>query len=309
LSTEEAKQLISDIADLGTRMIIFDGGEPTLREDLMELIRHACDVGLSPLLGSNGMVDTLTKNYARKLRDAGLKAMAISLDGAKPETHDEFRGLDGSWEKTIQGIKNCAGVGLTFQIGVCTHKKNYHELPKIVELARKLGANAVEIFDFVSSGRGLEHQEYELDVETRMKLIQQIIKMQRNEDELYFRVIGVPEYWVQVEISVSDEDALKFVRSCCGAGIRYGTILYDGTVFPCMLLPIPLGNVKKQSFTEIWKNSPVLNTLRDSSNLKGKCAKCKFKEICRGARCRAYVKTGDFMVEDPACWFDEKEIS
>ncbi len=309
LSTEEALELISDISDLGARMIIFDGGEPTLRDDLPRLVKHAADSGLSPLLGSNGMVDTLTKNYALELKEAGLKVVSISLDGSKPDTHDEFRGFDGSWQRTIEGIKNCVEVGLPFQIGVAVHKYNYGELAETVELAKKLGANAVEVFDYVPIGRGSEHLEYELDIETRKNLIDEIIQMQRSEDEIYFRVIGVPEYWVQIEKMVSDEDILKFVRSCCGAGIRYATILYEGTVFPCMLLQIPLGNVRKQRFSEIWRNSPVLDTLRNTRLLKGKCGKCRYREICRGARCRAYAKTGELMAEDPSCWFELNDVT
>jgi len=310
LTTEEAKQLISEIAELGTRMIIFDGGEPTLREDLPELIKHAYDVGLTPLLGTNGMVDTLSKSYARKLKEAGLKAVAISLDGANPKTHDSFRGMEGAWQKTIEGTKNCREVGLTFQIGVAVHRKNLSEFPAIVDLAKRLGANAVEVFEFLPSGRGGKYrEEYYLTNEERRELIRYIIKRQLTEDEIYFRVIGIPQYWVEVERTVTDEEALlKFVRSCCGAGTRYATILYEGTVYPCMLLQIPLGNVREESFIDIWRKNEFLKKFRNSDNLKGKCKECKYRDVCRGSRCRAFVETGDPFAEDPACWYSLDEV-
>lgn len=134
LSTEEAKRLINEIAETGARLIIFDGGEPTMRADLIELIRHARDVGLRPLLGTNATI--ITEKFAKKLKEAGLKQVAISLDGANPKTHNDFRGVNGTWQDTIDGIRNCAKVGLPFQIAPCLHKKNWIKLPQIIELSK-----------------------------------------------------------------------------------------------------------------------------------------------------------------------------
>ena len=306
LSTEEAKELISDIARLGVRMIIFDGGEPTLRDDLPVLIKHAYDEGLSPLVGSNGMDETLSKSYLTRLKKSGVKVIAISLDGASPETHDMFRGVKGAWEKTIRGIRNCRDVGVPFQIGIAVHRKNINEFHNIVELSKKLGASAIEVFDFVATGRGKQYQEYELTKEQRVELVKYIIKRQITEDDLYFRVIAIPQFWVEVEENVEDEELLlKFTRTCCTAGIRYATILYDGTVYPCMLLPIPIGNVRERPFSEIWKKSELLEKLRSRQYLEGRCKICKYKDVCMGARCKAFAKTGNIFAEDPTCWVVE----
>ena len=305
LTTEEAKEVISDVARLGTRMIIFDGGEPTLREDLPELVKHAADEGLTPLLGSNGMKETLSRELLRALRGAGLRAISISLDGAKPETHDSFRGVTGAWESTLKGIENCKEEGITFQIGTTLHKQNFEELPEIIDLAKKLGSYAVEIFEFVEVGRGAQNKQYSLSGEQRREAVGYLIERQLKEEELFFRLIALPQYWIEAERRIEDEEGLlKFVRTCCAAGIRYGTILYDGTIFPCMLLPIPLGNVREVSFSEVWRKNPLLEKLRDAENLKGKCSRCKYREICRGARCKALAKTGDLFAEDPDCWIE-----
>lgn len=301
LSTEEAKELIRDVADMGTRLIIFDGGEPTLRPDLPELISFAADSGLSPLLGTNGMVDTLTYEYALRLREAGLRAAAVSIDSPTPEEHDEFRGVRGAWDRTMKGIENLREAGVPFQIGFTLRHGMVDRLEEMVELAKRLGAIALEVFEFIPVGRGSEHERYELTMEERTRAVRKLVEIQRRED-LIIRMIACPQYWVEVERTVPELERMKFIRSCCGAGTRYATILYDGTVIPCMLLPIPLGNVRTKPFSQIWQESKVLNDLRDRSKLKDACAKCPYADVCIGARCRAYAKTGDYLAEDPGCW-------
>jgi radical SAM protein with 4Fe4S-binding SPASM domain len=289
-------------------MIIFDGGEPTLRDDLVELVKHAHDVGLRPLLGTNATL--ITENLAKKLKDAGLRAVAVSLDGATSDTHDAFRGVSGTWRETIEGIKKCAKVGLPFQVAPCLTKQNLRELPRIVELARDLGAVAVEIFDYVISGRGKKYLDYELDADLRKRVVDQIIAMQLKDDELTYRVIALPQFWVTVEKTVPEEDVLlKFVRTCCGAGSRYACVFYEGTVYPCMVLQVPAGNVRDRSFKELWRESKIFNELRNRDLLKGKCGKCQYRVVCGGARCKTYEMTGDYLAEDPTCWFSEEEIA
>lgn len=307
LTTEEAKGVISDIADLGTKIIILDGGEPTLRKDLIELIQHSGDSGLVTVMGSHG--GPLTKELAGDLKSAGCKGVAISLDGAVAKTHDEWRGMEGAWKGAVEGARNCAEVGLEFQIAPLLHKKNIGELSGIIDYAKELGAGAVEIFDYVPAGRGKGHFEHELDTEQRKRVIDEVIKLQRA-DDLVYRVIALPQYWVVVEKEVpEDEILMKFTRSCCAAGTRYITILPNGDVIPCMVLQIVVGNVHQDSLKTIWYESPVLRDLRNRDLLKGKCGICKYKSVCAGARCKAYEKTGDMLAEDPTCWFTEDEIS
>lgn len=306
LTSEEAKTVLRDISNLGAKLVILDGGEPTLRPDLIDIIRYSTSLGLKTVIGSHA--GFLTEDFARTLKAAGCQSVAISLDGATAEIHDKWRGVNGAWAGAIQGAKNCRAVGLPFQFAPLMHCGNWDQLTGIVDRARQLGAEAVEVFDFVPSGRGTEHSEYELNTEQRKRIIEEIIRMQR-ESELVFRVIGLPQYWVMVEKTVSEEEMLlKFVRSCCAAGTRYITILPNGDVIPCMVLQRVLGNVRENSLTEIWRESTVLKSLRNRNNLKGKCGVCKFRFTCAGARCKAYAKTGDVLAEDPSCWFAEDEV-
>jgi len=306
LTTDEAKQVIDDVAAMQTKLIVLDGGEPTLRKDLFELIAYCRKKKLKTVIGSNG--SNLTKDFIKKLKNSGCQGIALSLDGAKPTTHDEWRGVEGSWEKVIESANNCRKLGLQFQIAPLITNKNFNEFTDISNIAKDLGANALEIFDFVPSGRGRNNAQYELTTNARKELVDKIISLQKNND-MIFRVIGLPQYWVMVEKTVPlDEILFKFVRSCCAAGTRYITILPNGDVIPCMLLQIKLGNVREQRLIDIWQNSPILKKLRNRENLKGKCGICKYKLTCSGARCKAYEKTGDMLAEDPTCWFNESEI-
>lgn len=306
LSTDEAKQVIDEVADLGAKVIILDGGEPTLREDLVELVAHANDSGLKPVLGSNGM--SLTEDLITRLLSAGCGGIAISLDGADPQTHDDFRGLEGAWERTVEGAKNCAKLGMPFQMAPLVWRGNWTQLEEIVENAKAIGANAMEVFDYVASGRGRGQSEYELNTEQRTHVVDQIIGWQSRGD-ITFRVIALPQYWVQVERTIPEDEVLeKFTRSCCAAGTRYITILPNGDVIPCMLLQTKLGNVREDSLKELWYDSPILETLRNRELLKGRCGRCKYRVSCAGARCKAYEKTGDMMAEDPTCWFPDEVI-
>jgi radical SAM protein with 4Fe4S-binding SPASM domain len=251
---------------------------------------------------------SLTREFAVKLKNAGCKGVAISLDGANAETHDQWRGVGGAWARTIQGAKNCAEAGLAFQIAPLLHAGNWTQLRGIAEIAGNLGSEAVELFDFVPAGRAKMHPDYELGTEERKKIIEETISLQRKSD-LTFRVIGLPQYWPMVERTVPEDEIFSsFVRSCCAAGTRYITILSSGDVIPCMVLQVKVGNVRERGLVEIWRNSQVLQDLRNRDNLKGKCGICRYRKTCAGARCKAYEKSGDILAEDPACWFTEDEI-
>jgi radical SAM protein with 4Fe4S-binding SPASM domain len=126
---------------------------------------------------------------------------------------------------------------------------------------------------------------------------------------MIYRCIGLPQIWAEIEKTVPEDEVLtKFVRSCCAAGTRYCCILYDGTVYPCMVLQKKAGDVREQSFVDIWENSEVFQILRDRTKLEGKCGRCDYRQVCGGARCRVYAQTGSLTAEDAACWFSEEEL-
>ena len=307
LTTAEAKRVITEIAHTGTRLLIFDGGEPLMRDDIYELIAHAEDSGLQAMLGTNATL--LSTEAAERIKKAGIKAIAISLHGSDAKSHDDFCGIEGSWERAMAGIHNITAAGIPFQINTCIYRHNLTQFDAIVDLARNLGAMAIEVFRFVPTGRGKEHSDLALTTEEQKHLIGQIIQHQLDNHNMVFRCVGIPQFWVEVERTVTDKEAIRrFIRSCCGAALRYCCVFYEGTVYPCMVLQRRAGNVRKRSFQEIWQNSRALMKLRARDKLEGKCHDCAYRQLCGGARCLVFEKTGSLTNEDRKCWFEKEEL-
>lgn len=302
LSTEEAISAIRQLAALGVRLLIFDGGEPLLRKDLSQLVAAARDAGLRPVMGTNGWF--LSAEQARRLKSSGLRAVQISLDGADASTHDAFRGVEGSFGRVLDAAKNCASAGLNFQIAPTMHKKNFEQWEEIVTVAKELGADAVETFEFVASGRAAENAaEYALSQEQRRLLLQRVVKAQERDPDFTHRLIGIPQYYVSASLTVG-EDILtgSFVRSCCAAGTRYLTIMPDGEVLPCMVLPVTAGRLREQPLEKIWKQADVFRVLRNRRGLESPCGECRFSETCGGARCRIHAAVGSLCAGEGNCF-------
>jgi len=295
LTTEEAKKLLKEVAQAGFKIMIFSGGEPLLRDDIYELIAYAKSLEMRPVLGTNGTLITL--EVAKKLKDSGLARAGISLDSTQAELHDRFRGGEGSWLKSIEGIKNCQAVGLETQINTTITKRNYNELEEITDLAVKLGAKAHHPFFLVPTGRGKEIEKESLRAKRYEEMIHRILdKLQEVEIEL--KPTCAPQF---VPIAKRRGLKMRFSRGCI-AGVGYCCILPDGDVHICPYLPVKVDNVLEKPFTDIWQKSRVFKELR-SMDYKGNCGKCEDLDICGGCRARAYYYSkGDYLAEEPWCY-------
>jgi len=316
LSTQEAKQLLDDIADWGVKLLIFDGGEPLLREDFLELAKYASSKGLRVVIGSNGML--INRELAEQLKSAGVMAVQISIDGAKAQTHDWFRGEDGSFVKALEGAKACKAVGLPFQFGMTIRRGTLDEIPEMLKLTVDSGAVAAEFFDLVQVARVKREIPNEVLVpEERRKVMAWLAEAQR-ECPIIIRVPGCPMYTLllqekQIQPEHFSADLLKripYYGRGCAAGMPQGylQISPNGEVHPCMLLQIKLGNVREESLTQIWDKSPILAKLRERSLLEGECGRCTYRDRCAGCRGRAYEETGNMLATDPGCWIKDGSL-
>jgi len=244
--------------------------------------------------------------------DAGVMAVAISVDGVDAVTHDSFRGMSGAFERTLKGIEACKNAGLPFQLNMVIRKDNISQLEDMLRLALDLGANAAEVFDLVAAGRAKhECQELVLSLDERKQAMEQLAEAQRDYP-IVIRVPGCPMYPIVLQekqikpkhFPVEMLRRVPYYGRGCAAGMPMGYVMIqsNGEVNPCMLLQIDLGNIREQSIVSIWEKSPVLAELRQRDMLKGQCGDCQYKLACSGCRGRAYEGTGDMMAADPGCW-------
>ncbi|MBO5589087.1 MAG: putative heme d1 biosynthesis radical SAM protein NirJ2 [Anaerovibrio sp.] len=296
LSTEEAKTLLEQIARAGFKIMIFSGGEPLIRPDILELVSYATSLGLRSVFGTNGTLITL--EMAQKLKDAGAMGMGISLDSMDKKKHNEFRKFDGAWEGAVQGMRNCRAVGLPFQIHTTVMDWNNHELEAITDFAVAEGAVAHHFFFLVPTGRAKTIEAESLRAEQYEETLTRIMQKQ-TEVDIELKPTCAPQF---MRIAAQMGIKTRFRRGCL-AGTAYCIISPRGKVQPCAYLNMELGDVRETPFDEIWKNNEVLNTLR-TLEYKGGCGECEFKRACGGCRARAaYYHDGDYMAEEPWCLY------
>ena len=296
LSTSEAKTMLEQIARAGFKIMIFSGGEPLLRPDILELVAYATKLGLRPVFGTNGTLITL--DMAHKLNAAGTMGMGSSLDSMDAKKHNEFRKFPNAWEGAVQGMKNCREAGLPFQIHTTVMDWNSHELEAMTDFAVELGAVAHHFFFLVPTGRAKTIEAESLRAEQYEAVLTRIMKKQQEVD-IELKPTCAPQF---MRIAAQMGVKTRFRRGCL-AGTAYCIISPRGKVQPCAYLNMELGDVRETPFDEIWKNSEVLNTLR-TLEYKGGCGSCEFKRVCGGCRARAACyNDGDYMAEEPWCLY------
>ena len=294
LSTAEGKKLLTEIARAGFKIMILSGGEPLLRPDIYELISHARDVGMRPVIGTNGTL--ITEQVAIDLKKAGLAVAGISIDSLDRSTHDHFRGCTGAWEQTAAGIEACRAAGLKFQIHTTVTSYNEHEITAITDMAVEVGAIAHHIFFLVPTGRGKDIEETTLKTAQYEAMLERILDKQA-EVPIEIKPTCAPQF---MRIAAQRGIKMRYSKGCL-AGTTYCVILPNGDVQPCPYLPLKAGNVRGKNFDDIWQDSELFKTLRTES-LKGGCSACGFDNICGGCRARAYYYyNGDYMAEEPWC--------
>jgi AdoMet-dependent heme synthase len=354
LPTEKALNIISQIADFGSPILVLSGGEPLYRQDIFQLAEYATSRGLRTALATNGTL--VTKDIAEKIKNAGIKRVSISLDGSDALTHDTFRGIPGAFEAAVYGMRNLQQLGVSVQINTTIARHNAHQLPDVLDLARHLGADALHTFLLVPVGCGVDiaaeqmvpPEEYERmlnwfydqslegGIELKATCAPHYFRVQRQRraaDRLAGREhpapapashpheIGPTDMTMPGSTGISlkpgggppvghaghpgghPSDMNAMTKGClAGTGVCF--ISHEGEVFPCGYLPAIAGDLRKQSFAEIWNDSEVFGQLRDDDNLKGKCGCCEFRHVCMGCRARAYAATGDFLAEEPFCVYE-----
>ena len=322
LTTEEGFALIDDLAQFGSPVLLFSGGEPLMRPDLFELIAHARSKGMRAVLSTNGTL--ITKEIAQKLKDFDLSYVGISLDGLE-KIHDSFRGKKGAFKEAIAGLRNCQEVGIKVGLRFTINKKNAEDIPGIFQLLRDENIPRVCFYHLVYSGRATEiikedltHEETRATVDLLMKETKQLFDEGLEKEVLTVdnHADGVYLYLkMKEEGHERAEDVLTLLRMNGGnsTGNGIGCVSWDGSVHADQFWRHEtFGNVKDRPFSEIWTDlsNPLMAKLKDKKpHVKGRCAKCKYLDICGGNfRVRAEAVHDDLWMEDPACFLTDEEI-
>lgn len=314
LTTEEAKKLIDDLTGFGSPILIFTGGDPMMRPDLAELIAYATEKGLRCSLTPTATALPTTKRL-KEVRDAGIRRIALSLDAPRPQVHDDFRQVSGSWQRTMDILHRAQDLGISVQVNTTVAKHNIDILAEMVPFIEEVNAVQWSVFFLVPTGRALieqmvsaeEHervfnwlydlsQEAPFDIKATAAQMYRRVAIQRKRAEqsgdkpVTFQGAGF-QY----------EDGLNRPKKGVNDGNGFMFISHIGEIQPSGFLPLTAGMVREDNVVEVYRNHEIFKNLRDYSKLKGVCHDCEFREVCGGQRGRAYGVTGDYMESDPAC--------
>lgn len=309
LTTAEAKLLLDQLAQIENfRMMAFTGGEPLVRPDLFELLAYSRALGFSNTIATNATL--IDDKVAQRLHDYGVVIAAVSLDGFAAETHDKIRGLPGSFERAVQGMRALTHAGIILHVNITAMEYNVGQVERLMALVDELKTGILLIYQLVPVGRGRSIGNAVLDKKTNEWLINFMARAQQRTNAIMEPVAG-PQYWpfLLKQAHISGGMPLRLAERVfhgCSAGRGFIYVKPDGTVWPCPFIEISCGNIRDYSFKEIWSESEILNQLRTRErSLKGQCGECEYRRLCGGCRGRAWAATGDYLAEDPSCFIHD----
>ncbi len=325
LTTQQGKELIDDLAQFGSPVILFSGGEPTMRKDLPELAMHARDKGMRAVISTNGTL--IDEKMAKVLKDIGLSYVGVSLDGMR-ETNDMFRGVPGAYDAALQGMRNCKKEGIKVGLRFTINKRNAQDIPAIFDLLEKEGIPRVCFYHLVYAGRGSKLVEEDLSHEESRRVVDLIMDRTKEMHDKGFpmEVLTVDNHcdgpYVYFRLLEEDPERaaevyeLLMMNQGNSTGIGIGCVSWDGSVHADQFWRhYSFGNVKERPFSEIWMDTSdeLMAGLKDRKALikanADRCAKCKWLDICNANfRVRAEAIYDNVWADDPACYLTKEEI-
>lgn len=322
LNYEQGINMLKDLSDYGVPVVLFSGGEPMMREEVIKWAGYAVDRGMRAVISTNGTM--ISKKIARELKNIGISYVGVSLDGLE-EVNDRFRGHRGAFNDAIRGIKNCQDAGLKVGLRFTINKINYSEIKGIFRLIEKYEIPRVCFYHLVYAGRGSALVNEDLSHSQTREVVDLIIDKTKE-----FHEKGIPKEVLTVdnhadgpyvylrmkkEKNPRAEEVFHLLQMNEGnnSGKGIGCVSWDGSVHADQFWRhYSFGNVLERPFSEIWEDTsePLMAKLKNKKNhVKGRCSRCRWLDICGGNfRVRAEAVTGDLWAPDPACYLTDEEI-
>jgi radical SAM protein with 4Fe4S-binding SPASM domain len=337
LSLEEKFDLVDRLVDSGVKIPVVSGGEPLIHPDFFPVLERMVGRGMHTAAASNAT--TISKEVAQRLKESGLNYIEISLDSVRPERHDEFRGAEGTWQQTVDGLKNCVEAGIFTAVATVFTRSTVGEVDEMVDFTASIGAQRFIHFNFVPTGRGPGIADQDLTPEEREHILTRLFKKRRtsgievlstapqyarvcieqslgvgrNPDYVYVESRGKnsSQYFVESPTHfsmVKDQgkpDVHPLAIKGCGAGRLFCCIQPNGDVTPCMFIPgMVVGNLREESFEAIWERMVAQPCFTDREALEGNCGECSYRYVCGGCRARAINYSDEPLGPDTGCKYN-----
>ena len=306
LTTEQGYRLLDEIRSFGEPLMVFTGGDPLKRPDLFDLIRYSVKIGLRTNVTPSA-TPLLTAEAIEGFKAAGVSRMAISVDGHDAASHDDFRGIPGTFDRAMFALRHARDIGLDTQFQTTVTRRNMAHLPEIAEIVKEMRSRMWSLFFLIVTGRALENddlraEEYEEVFNFMYELSKTAPYGIKTTEAMHYRRYVAQR--IKAEHGITENESAKGV-AWRTAGVSDGKgfvfVSHKGEIYPSGFLPVTGGNVLRDSLTDIYRNSDLFRTLRDTTQREGKCGICEYQKICGGSRSRAFALTGDFLAEDPRC--------
>jgi len=309
LATEECCRFLDDVKSFSNPIIILTGGEPMMRPDIYDIAKYGTKAGLRMVMAPCGLL--VTEELAKKIRDAGIMRVSLSIDGLTAESHDSFRRVNGAFEGVMKAIENFKKIGVEFQINTTITKHNVRDLPQLLEMVINLGAVAYHPFLLVPSGRAKDLVEQEISPADYEKTLTWFYEM-RDKVPIQFKPTCAPHYYRILRQGESAKGktitpelyGLDAMTKGCMGGQSFAFVSHMGKVQICGFLEEEAGDIRKELFSTIWNTSQLFQEMRNLDRYHGKCGICEYNKFCGGCRARAFAVSGDYLAAEPYCTYE-----
>lgn len=297
LTTEEALRVIDSLHAASSHpLIIFTGGEPMYRDDLETIVAYAAQKGFPCALAPCGKF--ASRERLQRLKDAGIQALSISIDGPTAEAHDTFRGIKGAFQFALEAMAAARDVGIGFQINHTVTKQTQHTLRAMRDFAIEQNATRIDYFFLVPVGRGAAIANLAMDDVETEKALDEILDLDA-EGSLPVHVTCAPNIVRKIKERAQPPKS-RFNGCMAGAGFCF--LSHLGDLQPCGFFDLSAGNVRSfdYNFPAAFQASQLFQSLH-AGPVGGACGGCAFRLACRGCRARAYALTANPLSPDPSC--------